>query len=117
MKGAATHRAGVAAEGCALDTYLRAGLTLVAERWRGIAGEIDLILRDGPLLVFVEVKKSGSFARAMERMTPRKVERILATAEEYLGRAALPQCTEMRFDVALVEGSGRVQVIENALGP
>ena len=117
MSGAVSHRAGMAAETAVAAVYARSGLDLVASRWRGTGGEIDLILRDGAVMVFVEVKKSRDFARALMRVTPAKVARIFAAAGEFLANEPMGLNTETRFDVALVEASGRVQVIENALGP
>lgn len=117
MSGAVSHHAGLAAETAVAAVYVRGGMELVAQRWRGAAGEIDLVLRDGAVLVFVEVKKSRDFARALMRITPAKVARIFGAAAEYLGNEPAALNTETRFDVALVEASGRVQVMENAFGP
>ena len=62
-------------------------------------GEIDLIVRDKKFLVFVEVKlrKSGSFARAMEYVDTRKQDRIRMTASMYLSEN--PTNLQPRFDV------------------
>jgi putative endonuclease len=115
--GALGHRAGLAAEAAVAEHYLRAGLSLVAKRWRGSGGEIDLIARDSSGLVFVEVKKSGSFARAAERVTPRQVARILGAAAEFLAGEPGGQDSNVRFDVALVNAIGEIEVLENAIGP
>ncbi len=89
---------------------------MLHRRWRGAAGEIDLILRDGETLVFVEVKKSRSFARAADRLSPAQMHRIAAAAAEFLGTQPRGQLSDMRFDVALVDGSGEVRIVENAFG-
>jgi putative endonuclease len=47
---------GGAAEDRALRLLLAQGLTLVGRNFRCRVGEIDLIMRDGPSLVFVEVR-------------------------------------------------------------
>ncbi len=62
-------------------------------------GEIDLIVRDRRFLVFVEVKlrKSGSFAQAMEYVDRRKQDRIRITASMYLSQN--PTNLQPRFDV------------------
>ena len=117
MSGSMAYHGGLAAEGSVAADYLRRGFDLVARRWRGSGGEIDLILQDGDVLVFVEVKKSKSFAQALERVSERQIARIFATATEYLAGAPSGQDTDTRFDIALVEASGRIQVMENALGP
>jgi putative endonuclease len=64
----------------------RAGWSFQAANWRCAAGEIDLVMRDGDELVFVEVKArhgEGS-GRAEESVSARKAGRLLATAEWYL---------------------------------
>lgn len=99
------------------SAYLRAGLTVAARRWRGAAGEIDLILRDGAELVFVEVKRADTHGIAAERVSGRQAQRILAAATEYVATEPAGQDSEMRFDVALVDGQGRIEIIRNALGP
>lgn len=62
-------------------------------------GEIDLIVRDKKNLVFVEVKlrKSGSFARAMEYVDYKKQQRLRTTAGYYL--SVYPTQLQPRFDV------------------
>ena len=84
--------------------------------WRGAAGEIDLVLRDGEGVVFVEVKAARDHASAARSLTPRQVGRLLDAGAEYLGGCAEGQLTPARFDVALVDRAGLVEVIENALG-
>ena len=64
MTGQTGYFAGLAAEDIVARDYLRRAHAVAAQRWRGQSGEIDLICRDGDTVVFVEVKKSRSFARA-----------------------------------------------------
>ncbi len=115
-RGAVSHQAGLSAELRIARDYERRGFPTARRRWRGKAGEIDLIARDGAGLIFVEVKQSRSFARAAEHLSPAQVRRLCASAEEYLGTQPRGQLTDIRFDVALVDGQGMVQVIENAFG-
>ena len=105
----------VPAGGCALGVAAGAGYTVAERRWRGPGGEIDLILRGPEELVFVEVKHSSRGAAAL-RITPRQVERIYASAGQYLENEPQGQLTPVRFDAALVDGSGAVEIIENAFG-
>jgi putative endonuclease len=113
-RGKRSYHAGLAAEEVVARAYRKAGLQILARRWRGTAGEIDLIAQDGDALVFVEVKHSGSFDRALARVTPRQVARLFATAEEYLGTQPCGSLTDVRFDLAVVDGQGFHKVIENA---
>lgn len=116
QRGQRAYHAGVAAEESVARNYARRGCTQEQKRWRGAQGEIDLIMRDGDTLVFVEVKQSKCFERAAESLSTRQMARICGAAEEYLARAPKGLLTEMRFDVALVNGLGEIRVIENAFG-
>lgn len=115
MPGAVAYHSGLAAEDQVLGRYLAAGRSLLARRWRGPSGEIDLIVRDGASVVFVEVKRADTFARAAERLTPRQMARIWNAASEFLAGEPAGQDTDIRFDVALVDGQGRIDIIENAI--
>ncbi len=116
MSGAVSYYAGLAAEDQVAADYKRRGHALCQHRWRGQSGEIDLITRDGDGLIFVEVKKARDFARAVERLTQRQLQRIYDAATEYLAKMPLGQDTPARIDVALVNASGQIEIIENAYG-
>jgi len=115
-RGAMAHHAGMAAEHRIAQDYERRGFSVARRRWRGTGGEIDLIVQDGNGLIFVEVKKSRCLHRAAESLSLRQMQRICASAEEYLGCQPNGSLTEVRFDVALVDGQGDMQIIENAFG-
>lgn len=114
MTGSISYHAGLAAEDIVAGTYARRGRPVVRRRWRGRGGEIDLIARDGEGLIFIEVKKARDFASAALRLGQRQVDRLCAAASEYLAGEPNGQLTAVRFDLALVDGRGRVEVIENA---
>lgn len=113
-RGQMNHHAGFAAEAQVADHFVRAGLPVRERRWRGPGGEIDLICGDEAGLVFVEVKKGRDHAGALARVTPRQLERIRASAEAYAARMPRGSLTNMRIDLALVDGAGRIEIIENA---
>lgn len=114
MSGLVSYRAGLAAEDAVARHYSESGRVMAASRWRGASGEIDLIMRDGAALVFVEVKKAATHAEAALRLTSRQMARIHASASEFLAGEPAGQMTESRFDVALVDSYGRIEVLENA---
>ncbi|SPH16904.1 hypothetical protein DEA8626_00418 [Defluviimonas aquaemixtae] len=116
MTGAQAHHGGRVAEQQVEADYARRGYRVVARRWRGRGGEIDLILRDGARVVFVEVKRAETFAIAAERLTDRQMARIQAAAAEFVAGEPDGQDTDVAFDVALVDGSGRIDIIVNAIG-
>lgn len=114
IRGKVNHAAGAAAEDSVLRHYLAKGCGLVARRWRGKGGELDIVASDGDRLVFIEVKKSGSHGAALERVTERQVSRLFAAAQEFLASQPRGLLTEMRFDIGTVDGSGQVRILENA---
>lgn len=111
--GKVAYHAGLAAEDQVARLYSQSGRQIAARRWRGSAGEIDLIARDGAEVIFIEVKKSRTHARAAEHLTSRQIARIYDTAAEFLGGEPRGQATDVRFDVALVDQYGRIEVREN----
>jgi putative endonuclease len=114
MTGQANYFAGLAAEDIVARDYAARAHHLAARRWRGQAGEIDLVMRDGDTIVFVEVKKSKTFDRAAQMLGRRQMDRIYASAGEFLAGEPKGQLTDVRFDLALVDGRGAVNIIENA---
>lgn len=115
-RGDMAYHSGLSAEERISTDYERRGLSIAQRRWRGKGGEIDLIAKDGDGLVFVEVKQSRSFDKAVTRVSPQQMKRLYASAEEYLGQMQNGSLTDVRFDVALVNGQGEVRIIENAFG-
>ncbi|WP_299566895.1 YraN family protein [uncultured Sulfitobacter sp.] len=115
-KGAMAFHAGLAAEGGIARDYAHRGFAPVSRRWRGQAGEIDLIVRNGDGFIFVEVKQSRAFEDAAHSLGRAQMRRIYACAEEFLSTQPQGALTEARFDVALVNGQGAFQIIENAFG-
>lgn len=115
-RGRMAYHAGLAAEELVARHFKRKGHRIAAQRWRGQLGELDLIVEDGDAFIFVEVKQSRDFDTALSHITPAKVRRLYATVEEYLGSLSNGSLIDLRFDVALVDGKGDVQILENAFG-
>ena len=114
---------GEAAERHALDYLTRQGLKLVVANYRSRFGEIDLILRDGDVLVFAEVRmrKNNDFGGARASITPTKQARLIKTANQYLTQ--FPRPPQCRFDAVLLGASNNgapnsdtIEWIKNAFG-
>ncbi|MFV0292557.1 MAG: YraN family protein [Paracoccus sp. (in: a-proteobacteria)] len=116
IRGQVAYYSGQLAEVAVADRYREAGYNVVDMRWRGQAGEIDIILRKDALFVFVEVKAGRDFARAAGRICCRQMARICMAACEFCGSLPTGQMTEMRMDAALVDQFGRIEIIKNAFG-
>lgn len=113
MRGRQAYHAGLAAEEAVARRYDTAGYPVCARRWRGRHGEIDIIARDGDRLIFVEVKQSRTHHEAAEHFDRRQFERIWMAGAEFLEGEPKGQFTEVRFDLALVDGAGRMEILEN----
>lgn len=81
-----SHNQGQEAEQACCVYLQQQGLELITRNYRGRRGEIDLVMRDGDTVVFVEVRfrSSERYGGALESITTRKQERFIATAELYL---------------------------------
>jgi putative endonuclease len=114
MSGYGSYRAGLAAEEAVARRYVDQGGVISARRWRGPSGEIDMIVHHQGASVLVEVKQSRTHAQAAERLTARQMGRIYASASEYLAGEPAGQDSDARFDVALVDAQGCIEVLANA---
>lgn len=111
----ASYHAGLSAENSVAGKYARCGFDILAERYKSPEGEIDLIARHGKKLYFIEVKQSKTFDRAAAALGERQKKRIQKASLCFLQKMGLPMETDMRFDVALVDGHGFVKVIPDAI--
>jgi len=77
---------GLAYEGIALKYLEKYKLTLVKKNFRTRFGEIDLIMKDGETLTFVEVKyrQSAAHGSASESVILSKQKKIIKSAEIFL---------------------------------
>ena len=96
---------GTAHEEIALRYLLDRGYTLIQRNFHfGRAGEIDLVMRDGDIHVFVEVKarRSHRFGLPEEALTPSKRRQIRKVAEGFIYVNGLTEYTP-RFDVVAID--------------
>lgn len=96
--------------------YLQArGLKLLETNYRCRFGEIDLIMRDGEEIVFVEVRlrSHSAFGGARESITRDKQRRLASAASHYLAAHGATPC---RFDAMLLDtpATWRFEWIRNA---
>jgi putative endonuclease len=105
---------GQGGEDRALAFLQQQGLTLVERNFLCKTGELDLVMREGERLVFVEVRERNNprFGGAAASISPAKQRRILRAARFYLLRfAKIPPC---RIDVVAIDG-GRITWLRNAI--
>lgn len=94
--------------------YEREGYSIVERNWRCAAGEIDLIVRRGDVVVFCEVKarRSARYGPAAAAVDWRKQRRIRGLAARWLRESGAGGVV-VRFDVATVTGV-RLDIIASA---
>ena len=104
---AQTRNTGARYEDVALDHLTRAGLTLVARNYSCRYGEIDLVMRDRDIVVFVEVRyrRGAGFGGGIDSVDAAKRAKLVRAAEVFLidhPRLAGAAC---RFDVLAIGGA------------
>lgn len=91
------------------------GWTLIEANYRIRSGEVDLVMREGDTVVFVEVRqrRTDRFGGAAASVGAAKRRRLRRTALHFMtvrfGRADLP----MRIDAVLVHGTSSDHVLEH----
>jgi putative endonuclease len=113
-RGLANYHAGHAAEASVARHYEDRGIAIIAQNWRGITGEVDLVGRLGDVVIFVEVKQSRTHDLAASHISQAQIGRIFRTVDEFVAGEPMGLLTDVRIDLALVDGQGRIEVIENA---
>lgn len=116
MAANARAQRGQRAESQALAYLESQGLLCVARNWRCPLGELDIVMRDGYVVVFVEVRARATrrFGGAAESITPTKQRRLERAAAWYLQALdGIPPC---RFDAVLLEGHEAPIWLKNIFG-
>jgi putative endonuclease len=107
-------RRGTEAERQARHHLERQGLEFVAANYHCRRGEIDLVMRDGDTLVFVEVRQRTNprFGGAAASVDFRKQHKLILTAEHYLQKH--PHDGPVRIDVVAMAQENAIDWIRNA---
>ena len=102
---------GNVAEAAARDALVRAGLREVAANANYRGGELELVMldnggRDGPVLVFVEVRyrQSGAFGGGAASVDVGKRRKLVYAAQSFLGQHREYTHFACRFDVVEADG-------------
>ena len=90
------------------------GYRIVACNYRCRWGEVDLVARDGPVWVFVEVRtrRSDAYGAPEESLTADKAQRLTLTAQHYLAESedVSPE-PEWRIDLVAIRLGSRRRVL------
>jgi putative endonuclease len=111
---ARAYRRGIEAETAACRALADDGWTILAQRLRTEAGEIDVVAAKPDLLAIVEVKARPTLADAALALGARQQARLMAAAEIVLAEHPEWARSGMRFDLMVVDAAGRVRRIVDA---
>ncbi len=89
-------------EQMAVDFLIQKGYTILETNWIFDKAEIDIIAQKETVLAVVEVKTRSSllFGLPQEFVTPKKIQRLVKTINEYVNRKALQ--VDVRFDIIAI---------------
>jgi putative endonuclease len=108
---------GARGEGLARAFLKAKGYQVVATNYRCPSGEMDIIARDGPCLVFVEVRtrrSRGGFGAPQESISRGKRERLIAVAETYIqGCEGAPEDWRIDLVAINIDSRGVVRPVEH----
>ncbi|MDH5435130.1 MAG: YraN family protein [Gammaproteobacteria bacterium] len=111
--------AGKMAEDSALSYLQKKGLKLIERNFNSTYGEIDLVMNENKVTVFVEVRyrKNTTYGSAADTVDYRKQSKLASTAMFYLQKNKPAAKRPCRFDVVSITGhpeQGDIQWIPNA---
>lgn len=107
--GPTTVEIGRQVESLVCDYLQQEGLRIVERNYRSPRGEVDLIMRDGSVLVFVEVRyrRNPRFGTGADTVTRAKQDKLVKTALYYLQHHPRHAHWPTRFDVVSVSAPDR----------
>jgi len=94
------------AEDKALDFLEVNGLNIIERNYRSPKGEIDLIMEDNNIIVFIEVRyrANSRYVSAIESIDSQKCARVIATSQHYIQYNRTAAKMTSRFDVIVITG-------------
>ena len=109
---------GLKAEQEAESFLVKKGYTILARRFKGNGGELDLIATKEQTVSLVEVRFRKTISDAAESITPLKRTRLYKVAEYFLSQNTeiCEKYPFIRFDVVLLSKDGSIMHIEDVFG-
>ncbi|MCL4304558.1 YraN family protein [bacterium] len=104
---------GLAGEDIACQYLEKNGLKVLDRNWTRKNGEIDIVCKDGNVIVFVEVKSASRVSEFLpaNRVNKQKQERIKQLARTYLRICRLDN--PRRFDIVTVVWKGELPCVSH----
>jgi putative endonuclease len=105
-------------EDMAVAYLKKSGYEILERNYRCMFGEVDIVAKDGKVIVFIEVKsrRSERFGEPQAAVGPDKQRKLSLISLKYLKERRLYPC-DARFDVAAVRilpDGGHIELIKNA---
>ena len=103
-----TRETGARAEDEALAQLLGAGLELITRNFLARGGELDLVMREGAILVFVEVRfrADDTYGDGLDSVGKSKQQRLVVAASAFLAKHPHYQRWAQRFDIVSLGAGG-----------
>jgi putative endonuclease len=115
-----TQRKGQFAEKLACEYLKQQGLSFISKNYYCRYGEIDLIMKQDEMIVFVEVRyrKANNLVDSISSIDEKKQQKLYRSAENYLQQNRIHQSIPARFDVVAVtqgiDTEAKINWIQNA---
>ncbi len=100
---------GLQAESRAVEYLKNSGYSIVERNFHSRFGEIDIVAKKDTILHFFEVKYSKEYD-ALERITPKKLQKIIKTVDYYIYRKNIN--LDYQID-ALIMNDSSIEIIKN----
>jgi putative endonuclease len=113
-RGRRAQRSGLDAEAVVVAALIAGGWTVLGQRVRTVAGEVDIVAERAGLLVLVEVKGRANLTTAAYALGPRQRLRLMGAAAVLLGAHPDWGAAGVRFDVWLVDAMGGLRHVPDA---
>ena len=112
-----SYNRGISGERLAVDYLISKGYQILAQNFRYLKGEVDIIAQKNNCLVAVEVKTRSSidFGAPEEFLKPAQIQRIVKAVDYFVASKNLE--VEVRFDIiaiVLTKQEPQIEHIENA---
>jgi len=80
----------------------------------GRVGEIDIVAKDGEVIVFIEVKSRNNdeYGDPLESITPQKQKKLRSAANGFLYVNKIVN-TECRFDIIIIDFRGKLPKVKH----
>jgi putative endonuclease len=98
------------AEDKACNFLYESGYTVLERNFYSRFGELDIIAIRNDVLHFIEVKSAEEYELAIQNITPKKLSRLIKTAQIYMSKNSFD--TDFTFDAVVVTPE-KIDIVEN----